>query len=62
MPVWMIVTLIMIVALIVGVLVLMIATFSGMKTKRETGAMRGKRPSQRAPGGKNNKSRSHKSR
>ncbi|MCR9074437.1 MAG: hypothetical protein NXI07_00205 [bacterium] len=62
MPTWMLISLIVTGALVVGVLLLMIATFMSMKTKRETGTMRGKRNSKRTPDTKNNKSRPHKSR
>ncbi|MFG0315554.1 MAG: hypothetical protein ACF8LL_15385 [Phycisphaerales bacterium] len=62
MPIWMLISLIVIGVLVVGTLLLMVATFMGMKTKRETGTMRGKRNSKRTPDTRNNKSRPHKSR
>tara|TARA_E500000318_G_scaffold17776_3_gene18226 strand:+ start:12636 stop:12824 length:189 start_codon:yes stop_codon:yes gene_type:complete len=62
MPNWILIALIVIGALIIGVLLLMIATFMGMKTKRDTGTMRGTRKSKRTPDSKNSKSRAHKSR
>ncbi|MHA7814166.1 MAG: hypothetical protein ACX94C_12355 [Phycisphaerales bacterium] len=62
MPIWMLVSMIVIAALVLGVLVLIVATFMGMKTKRDTGTMRGKRKSPRTPDRKNNKSRNNRSR